>query len=298
MSQSKCLTCGADVLAKDNFCRNCGAEIIWLGARTETHQTFARADRRVPLGTFLAFFGGIVGFLSYLMGIVPMLAFGLAALLVGIMILYLPESESLLGSVATDSIISLLLNLENLLADLDLDETGIYIPASGLGVPPKVFVPLALTPATKSPPLGLGQSHGVFVTVGKNPEDRGVLLDAPGAWIVTALERSLHVDFARAPFEDLKVDLDFGFKALGIGRVVSLERRDATVEVEVELRGLADLETKLRDLTPRLSTYVGTPAASAVAASLAKATGRYVMMKSAVFDLPNRRINITIELST
>ena len=245
----------------------------------------------------MAFFGGIVGFLSYLMGIVPMLALGLAAFLVGIMILYLHESESIPGSVATDSILSLLLNIENLLGDLDLDEKGIYIPASGLGASPKVFVPLALTPATMSPSLGLSQSHGVFVTVGKNPEDRGILLDAPGAGIMTALERSLRLDLAKARFEDLKVDLDSGFKALGIGRVVSLGRGDATVTVEIELTALVELETKLRNLAPRVSAYIGTPIASAVAASLSKATGRYVMMKNADFDLPNRRISITVQLS-
>jgi len=245
----------------------------------------------------LAALGGIVAMLSYLMGIVPMLAFGLASFLIGIMIIYLPESGTIPASVASDSSLPSLLNIEKLLEDLDLDERGIYIPTSGLGVSPKVFVPLAQTPTTKRPSLGLAQSRRIFVTVGKNPEDRGVLLDAPGSQILSSLERTLRVDFANEGSENLENRLDSGFRALGIGNVPHLELEESSVRIEIGLISLVELEMKLRELAPRLVAQIGTPTASAAAAAVSKATRRYVTFKSEVLDLADRRIDIDLKLS-
>jgi hypothetical protein len=232
------------------------------------------------------------------MEIVPILAFGLASFLIGIMALYLPESDrSIAGSFAADWSLPSLLNIENLLEDLDFDERGIYIPTSGLGVSPKVFVPLSLTPATRKPPLGLVSSRRIFVTVGKNPEDRGILLDAPGSRILAAVERSLRIDIANAKLNDLQADLNSGFKTLGIAEVTSFENQDDTVRIEMRLSSLVDLEEKLRNLAPRLVVQVGTPVASAAASAVSKASGKYVTFKSAVLNLPERKISISLKLS-
>jgi hypothetical protein len=242
--------------------------------------------------------GALVGLLSYLMGIIPMLAFGLASFLLGILVLYLPERRgSIAGKLATDSSLPSLLNIENLLEDLDLDEKGIYIPASGLGVCPKVFVPLAETQATRQPPVGLVSSRRIFVTVGENPEDRGVLLDAPGSQIMIALERSLRTDLSKMKSDDLGAALNSGFTALGIAKVTNIEHQDTMVRIQVELTDLVDLETRLRNVAPRLVAQVGTPVTSAVAAAMSKATGKYVTVKSTVLDLPNKRVSISLKLS-
>jgi hypothetical protein len=252
----------------------------------------------MSIGIFLIAIGAVVGLLSYLMGIVPMLAFGLASFLVGILVLYLPERrESLAGRLATDSSLPSLLNIENLLEDLDLDQRGIYIPASGIGVCPRVFVPLAETQATRQPPVGLVNSRRIFVTVGENPEDRGVLLDAPGSQILAALEQSLRRDLAEAKLDDLSANLNSGLKALGIAKVTNFEHKDNTLMVQIELTSLIDLETKLRNVAPRLVAQVGTPAASAVAAAVSKATGKYVTLKSAILDPSNQKVSVNLKLS-
>jgi len=183
------------------------------------------------------------------------------------------------------------------LEDLDLDERGIYIPTSGLGVSPKVFVPLAQTPATKRPALGLTQSRRMFVTVGKNPEDRGILLEAPGSQILSSLERALRVDLANEASKSLETRLDSGFRALGLGKVTRLEFEESLVRIAVDLTALVDLEMKLRQLAPRLVAQIGTPVASAAAAAVAKATRKYVTFKSEVLDFASRRIDINLKLS-
>jgi hypothetical protein len=291
--------CGSEYFSEDNFCRICGVELIRSEIGYKAGSRLEHSDRQVSIGIFLTAMGALVGFLSYLMGIVPMLAFGLASILLGILVVYLPERrESIAGRLATNSSLPSLFNVENLLEDLDLDEKGVYIPASGLGVCPRVFVPLAETQATKHPPVDLVSSRRIFVKVGKNPEDRGILLHAPGSEILAALERSLRLDLAKASFDDLAADLNSGFKALGIGRVTNFEHQDTAVMIQIELTGLVDLEAKLRNLAPRLVAQVGTPVASAVAAAVSKAAAKYVTFKSTVLDLPGKKISINLKLGT
>lgn len=294
MVQDTCWICEGAILPEDNFCRTCGTALKRGDAVLE--RKASRQDRRWLVGLFLVAFGIIVSVASYLVGIIPMLAFGLGSLLIGFMILYLPESESIGGSVATRLLLPSLLNMENLLEDLDLDQRGIYIPVGGFGVSPKVFVPLTLTPATRNPPVGLSSSRRIFVTVGKNPEDRGILLDAPGGQILLALEQSLSNDIAKISIEDLEHSLNRGFETLGIANVISLVREDDTVQVELALRGLVQLEEKLRRSAPRLVAQIGTPLTSTVASAFAKATGKYVTLKTSLLDESNSKLRISLKL--
>ncbi len=255
------------------------------------------ASQRGPVGAFMVTFGGIVGAASYLMGIVPILALGLASLLMGIMILYLPDSaESGSGGVAVDSSLPSLLNIEKLLEDLELDERGIYIPTSRLGVCPRVFVPLAETEATNTPPLSLNNSRRIFVTVGKKPEDRGILLDAPGSQTLASVERSLHTDLAQVELAELAKYLEMGLKALGIAKAVRIDLRDSTVSVYISLTHLTGLETKLRNQAPRLVSQVGTPLASTVAAAVSKSSQKYVIFKNSTIEPFEEKFEVRLAL--
>lgn len=292
MGQTSCWVCGGAILTEDGFCSNCGTQLTRKDEKPEIRLPVAHAGSRTVIGVFLTVVGGVVGALSYFMGIVPMIAFGLASFLIGIMALWLPDSGSISSSLLTDSILPSLLNMENLLQDLDLDERGIYIPTSGLGVSPKVFVPLAVTPETKKPPVGLIHSRRIFVTVGRKPEDRGILLDAPGGEILSTIERSLRMDFSRIPLEDLASHLDSGFKSLEIAGVSSLTQEHGRVKIQMELKDFVDMESRLRNLAPRLSEHVGTPLVSAVAAAVSKSARKHVTIRSVVFEPRDRQIDM------
>jgi hypothetical protein len=296
--QDRCWVCGSDILADDNYCRKCGVQLTRAEIGQPSIRSLGNADRRISIGIFLTVIGALVGFLSYLMGIVPMLAFGLASLLIGLLVLYLPERRGAIAArLATESSLPSLLNTENLLEDLDLDERGIYIPASGLGVCPRVFVPLADTEATRQPPVGLVSSRRIFVTVGKNPEDKGVLLDAPGAEILVALEQSLRTDLSKMKLDELGPAFNSGFRALGIAKSANFEADNTSVKIQIELTALIDLESRLRNVAPRLVAQVGTPVTSAVAAAVSKAAGKYVTFKSVILDLPNKKVSVNLKLS-
>ncbi len=299
MLQDTCWICGAELFVDDNFCRICGVKLILSKGGESPSRGSADGDRRNLLGIFLAVFGVVIAFLSYLMTIIPILALGLASFLIGILTLYLPESRGAIsGRLATDSSLPALLNIEKLLEDLDLDERGVYIPASGLGICPKVFVPLVQTPITIRPPPGLVHSRRIFASVGKNPEDRGVLLEAPGCEILTVLERSLNVDLSNSGVETLRERLNSGFKAIGIAKITTLECEGNEVKVELQLLALLDLEVKLRNLAPRLVVQVGTPITSAVAAAVSKATVKYVTFKHIVLYPNEKKLTFGLRLNS
>jgi hypothetical protein len=276
----------------------CGVELAHVQPTEPKSKFQSPTNRYVSIGVFLVVFGGVVAGVSLLIGVIPILALGLGSLLIGIMTLYLPEPISdLAGRFASDSSVPALLNIENLMEDLSLNEKGVYIPCSGLGVCPKVFVPLKRTPISKRPPTDLNNSRKVFVTLDEKTQEGGLLLEAPGSQLLAVLERSLKIDFSKVQVSDLRGSLESGLKSLEISRTVKLESQaDRTVTFELDLTALSDLEAKLGKLAPRLVNQVGAPVSSAVAAAVCKSTGNYVNFRDISFSPNAKSITATLEL--
>lgn len=295
MNSDNCWICGFGVSPEDNFCRVCGAE---LTHDAEPKLKASSPSRHLSIGIFLSVFGAATAVVSFLIGVVPILALGLSALLVGIMTLYLHEPERRFAErLAGDSSIPAMLNVENLLEDLSLNEKGIYIPASGLGICPKVFVPLTRTPTSSKPPKNLNDSNRIFINLDDKGREGGLLLEAPGRNLLSELELALGVDLARVETSDLGRKLGAGLKFLEISNSVVLESQPPrTFALEIQLIGLGNLEAKLPILTPRVANQIGTPVSSAVAASLSKSTGEYVVFKKISFQSADKKITAQLEL--
>lgn len=254
-------------------------------------------DRHLSVGVFLIAFGGLTAVASLVVRLTPTLALGLSCLLIGIMTLYLPEpTERLAERLASDSSIPLMLNLENLLNDLAMNEKGVYVPVSGLGVCPKVFVPLTKTGRSRKPPRNLNDSRRVFITLDEKTREGGLLLEAPGRNLLSELELIMSTDFSKSEIGALRDKLEQGLKILEISRSVMLEKRgDRTFAVETELDTLGELEAKLFKLTPRVADQIGTPVVSAIVAAVSKSTGQYIRLKDLSMNPANRKITMTLE---
>lgn len=255
-----------------------------------------QVNRRLMLGLFVTTFGSVVALLSYLVWIVPLVAMGLAATILGVLIIYLPESDMVPSYLATSSTAPSMVSIERLMEDLDLQENGIYIPATESDASPKVFLPLALTASSTQPPLALGHTARMFVSAGGRPEERGILLDAPGSEILTQLEKVLRIDFSKTKPDELAVKMKSGLAILGIAKNFEFELNNNVANISLNLLALTDLETKLRTLAPRLVAQVGTPVASAIAATVSKTTGSYVTLTRTTFDPSKKTMTIRLEL--
>jgi hypothetical protein len=177
-----------------------------------------------------------------------------------------------------------LLDIEALIVDLDASSRGIYVPTTGFGAVPKVFVPLrdsALTALALFPRSKLSRSRRVFVTLGTGFYERGILLYAPGGELVQALESCLQLDLGTIKLDDLAGRIGFGFEMLGISKREVLVRQEAsTVKFEMNSVSLVELEQRLRAEAPRLIEQIGSPLTSAIAAAVAKVTGKSVRVLS------------------
>lgn len=289
-----CSVCGSGVQTGDNFCRTCGVQ---LGNHVEPGSPrLAGVSARVLVGIFTAALGSLVILLGYLFGIIPLLALGIAALILGIMVLYLFEPGRIPSSLATNVSLSAMINIERLLEELYLDEKGIYVPMTENDVSPKVFIPLAQTKVTDKPSLEIARRGRLFVRVGEAPEEMGILLNAPGGEILLQLEKLLGVDLAKTKLDDLESTLRSGFQALRLGGNLTLARQNDTMIVTITLLALLDLEGKMRILTPRLVSQVGGPVESAIAAAIAKVTRSYILLMQSGLELAKERITIVLEL--
>ena len=240
--------------------------------------------------------GSILTVFGFLLGVVPVTASGLGALILGVMLVFLPESTSVrAGRVAILVSLPPLLEIEAFLKDLDVGSRGIYIPVAGFGAVPKVLVPLKDSTSAAYPPTNLARSNRVFITLGRNPNERGILLYAPGGEIVSALENCLQLDLATVKLDDLAGRMGYGFDMLGISkRTVAVEVEKTGVSVQMALVSLADLEQRLRAEAPRLVEQVGSPLTSAVAAAVSKVTGKYVRVDNSTVDRSNLSITLTL----
>jgi hypothetical protein len=255
-------------------------------------------ERHFSVGIFLMAFGGITAAISLYIGVTPMLALGLGSLLIGIMTIYLPEpTHTFVERLAGDSGIPALLNIENLLDDLSLNEKGVYIPTTGLGVCPKVFVPLTQGPLIRKPPLNLNNSRRVFITLNESTQAEGILLEAPGRNLLSELETALKIDFSKVEITELHDKLESGLKLLEISKSIVLAMQgDLTVTFQIQLTTFGDLEVKLSRLTPSLLDLLGTPVPSAIAAAVSKSTRQYVTFSRVSINPTDKKITGALQL--
>ncbi len=230
--------------------------------------------------------GAMVGVFGYLIDIIPILALGLGSLLLGVMILVLPEpTAAKTGRLVMLSSIPSLLDIDALIEDLDIDSRGIYVPVSGFGTVPKVILPIKESSPPILPPSRLTRSRRIFLSLGINPNDRGIILNPPGGEIVKALESILQADLSTMKMDEFSARIGFGFEALTIStKTVNVQVDGTTVRVSVQSIFTAHLEERLRLQAPRLITQVGSPVSSALAAAVCKVLGKYVRINESSFD--------------
>ena len=92
--------------------------------------------------------------------------------------------------------------------------------------------------------------------------------------------------------------LDSGFRSVGVAKVIGLDYDDSTSTISMEIESHIELEERLRDIAPRLVVQIGTPIASAAASAVAKATGKYVTLRSTVLNTTTKRISVGLKLKT
>jgi hypothetical protein len=178
---------------------------------------------------------------------------------------------------------------------LDIESRGIYVPVSGFGTVPKILLPIKESNPPLLPPTKLTRSRRIFLTLGRNQNERGILLNPPGGEIVRALENFLQVDLSTMKLDEFATRIGFGFETLNIStRTVDVQVDGTAVRVSVQAIFTANLEERLRSEAPRLVAQIGSPVTSAIAAAISKVTGKHVRINDSNFD--GSRLNVALEV--
>jgi hypothetical protein len=138
-------------------------------------------QRQVSFGYGLAVFGGTVAALSFAILIsVPFTALGIACVILGLTLLWLPEQAVPAGAVRS-VLEGATLTIEALLEEFDATEKAVYLPPkAGLVT---AFIPLKTNPETPSVQAMLDAPRRVLTEAGGKP---GLLVIPPGAELVRA----------------------------------------------------------------------------------------------------------------
>jgi len=241
----------------------------------------AKTSRRWVLGAAIVGFGLLTLLASIIFGAPSLAGIGLAAFLIGLLTLYLPSQPSVTPELVDAYALPSMENLERFLRELASDSKATYLTIKDRSDRLKVFIPVDDNPASYPPEQ---QDQDQLIALSNDPHRTGLFLDAPGASLLTLMEKESGLDFFGLGREKLE-------EALRTGLVESLEVaadvKCSYTNNQMRLR-IRDGDVKIgRTIThtlPKTTARLGCPTCSAAICATAKATKRNVVVENVSHD--------------
>ena len=251
--------------------------------------------RQMVLGLFFLVFGVVTMLAGSIFGVVNLSGMGLAAFLIGLLLVYLPSQPSVAPELLGASVLSSLANVERVLRDLAPETKALYLKVKDRLDVPMVFLALSDNPSASSG-IDLSAADQFLLVDSDDLHKTGLLLEAPGASLLAFMEKESGVDFFDLGTEGL---LD----ALRSGMVDSLEAvaevSGAFAENQVKFRikdgPLRDLSRSLAESAPKTASRLGCPICSAAICAAVKATKSDLTLEEATHQAGYH--NLTLRLS-
>lgn len=241
-----------------------------------------RGSSYTHLGSALLLAGGIAApVFHFVAQSVPLVALGLAAMLLGVTSMLLARSLPGIPPQAAEVLLQTgLENTARLLEEIGLDTKAVYLPARLSGGRPRALIPLRGDPPR--PSVSRPLVDRLIVDFGPQPEDVGILVATPGTAVADLVEGS---PGGRAA--DLEAALAHAVVGvLDAAARVYVGREDGAVKVT-----LSDVRFNPPDLW--IYRAVGTPLASVVATLVAEGLDRAVTINSEARD--GNRMTVWLE---
>ncbi|MDR1992030.1 MAG: hypothetical protein LBQ98_00770 [Nitrososphaerota archaeon] len=180
--------------------------------------------------------------------------------------------------------------IDRMIMDLKYNGQGYYIPAypRDAALPeylknlrdPVVFISETFDGNPSLEEL----AQGKFIST----QTRGVFVTAPGAGVMTQIERQLHLDLSKVPLEDL-MDVLPKILTENLNLAKSANMILTSRGVEFSATGILYESLYNSETTPKSLSLLGCPVVSAVACALAKASGKTVVISEQKI-LPNHSV--------
>lgn len=237
----------------------------------------AKTSRRWVLGAAIVGFGLLTLLASIIFGAPSLAGIGLAAFLIGLLTLYLPSQPSVTPELVDAYALPSMENLERFLRELASDSKATYLTLKDRSDRLKVFIPVDDNPASYPPEQ---QDQDQLIALSNDPHRTGLFLDAPGASLLTLMEKESGLDFFGLGREKLE-------EALRTGLVESLEVaadvKCSYTNNQMRLRirdGDVKIGRTIAHTIPKTTARLGCPTCSAAICAAAKATKKNVVVEN------------------
>lgn len=215
---------------------------------------------------------------------------GVSVLLWGIVLLYVTPSKHIPLTLLNASNEVTAANIERLILELDLSESGIYLPARNLKNTEYSLVFLPKTPQTPLPmPDGSNQKQ-------LTNKKTGAFVTPPGAALLRIFEEELGDSFIKTDLSQIQKKLPrLLTESLELAEKVEIQIQDNTFEVEITGSIFNEI-CKQADSQPKTHKQIGCLLSSAIACVLAKATGKPIIIQNEIRDQETKITLITYQI--
>lgn len=146
--------------------------------------------RRWPIGVCLVGFGAVTLLASIIFGQTNLAGMGLASLLIGLLVLYLPSQPTVAPELVGACVLSSFVNLERFLREIGPQSKALYLKVNDRFDVSQVYLPMGDNLNTL-PEFGQGRESLMVSEQGR----MGLILEAPGASLLALMEKEAAIDF-------------------------------------------------------------------------------------------------------
>jgi hypothetical protein len=244
----------------------------------------ARTKRRISLTKAVSITLLGVGAAALIISIVyasSVLAFiGLGLLFWGAILTYIRTEEYIREDLLDATVLPSLLTLNQILQELNYKGKPMYLPPKYFEEPEAVKIYIAKQKSSSSPTPEQIQKHENQLLVKNLQDTQGILLAPIGAELTRLFEKALETNFTKVNLEYLQQNLPKLFiESLEIAQNFEMETQNSNVLVKIENSAYKNICKDSEELS-RLYDAVGCPISSAIACTLAKATGKPITIES------------------
>ena len=243
------------------------------------------------LGAAVVGFGILTMLASIIFGAPSLAGIGLAAFLIGLLILYLPSQPSVTPELVAAYALPSLENVERFLRELASDSKATYLRVKDRSDPLRVFIPVDDNPASY-PPEQVDYEQLIAVD-SSDPHRTGLFLDAPGATLLTLMEKESGVDFFDVTRENLEGTLRTALvESLEVVADVKCNFLDSGMNVRIR-EGDVKLGEAVVKSVPKTASRLGCPTCSAAICAIVKAMKRNVVVENASHEGKEHGLSLT-----
>ena len=201
---------------------------------------------------------------------------GLGLTFWGIIIFYIRTEEYVKRKLLDTTVLPQLETINQMLREQNYKGKAVYLPPKYLANPEanKAYIPKQEEEKLPTPEQIQKHETELFL---KNPN--GLLLTPPGAELTRLFEKTLETNFTRTDLQYLQQNMPKLFiEDLEIAQNFDLEIKNNKIHVKIENSAYKNLNKEAENLS-NLYTSLGSPISSAIACTLAKASGKPIIIE-------------------